>query len=67
MTCETVVVETPARFATSLIVAMKMVLLGLSQLTDKYIVKRLRLLMLLQPKKAGKTVCSSRRNHFITL
>jgi hypothetical protein len=47
MTCETVVVETPARFATSLIVAMKMVLLGLSQLTDKYIVKRLRLLMLL--------------------
>jgi hypothetical protein len=46
---------------------MKMVLLGLSQLTDKYIVKRLRLLMLLQPKKAGKTACSSRQNHFITL
>jgi hypothetical protein len=60
MTCETVVVETPARFATSLIVAMKKVLLGLSQLTDKYIVKRLRLLMLLRPKKGGETVFFSR-------
>jgi hypothetical protein len=67
MTCETVVVDTPARFATSLIVAMKKVLPGLSQLIDKYIVKRLRLRRVLRPKMGGKSAVSGRENHFSRL